>query len=173
MKELFGKHRQDFDEVRRLCLICHGLDLTSNVLFSNSTYRLSSESTERVFQNLVSGSLLNLAVSIRINIYQGNELEIESRRLSHCGFYYYDDELVGKEFSIKDVCDKIIHADTVSKACLPPEMLINNKLAMQFKGKHNRKAWTLDLSVELFTEAVLSLLDGLENGMSGSEMGDG
>ena len=36
-------------------------------------------------------------------------------------------------------------------------------MAVQFKGRHREKSWTLDLSVELFTEAVLNLLDELED----------
>jgi hypothetical protein len=162
MTEIFGKHRQDYDDVRRLCLICHGLDLTSSMLFSNSTYKCASENTKRIFQNLVSGSLLNLAVAIRINIYQGKILGSEYSRLLHCGSYYEDRELICKEFTIKDVCDKIIHAHTMSKEAIPPKILGDSKMTMQFKGERNSKSWTMDLSVELFTEAVLNFLDELE-----------
>lgn len=156
MTEIFGKHSQDYNEIRRLCLICHGLDLSSSMLFSNSTYNCASETTKQVFQNLVSGSLLNLAVSLRVNIYQGRLVGPEYSGLLHCGFYYDDQDLVSKEFTIKDVCDKIIHADAVSKEALPAHILGDSKMTMQFKGKHNRKSWTFDLSVELFTEAVLN-----------------
>ena len=162
MQEIFGKHRQDLNEVRRLCLICHGLDLTSDKLFSDSTYNNSSEATKVAFQNLVSGTLLNLAVSIRINIYQGIFQEHERCHLTHCGFYYDDEKLVGKDFTIKDVCDKIIHAESISKEALPPELLRGAKVVMQLKGTHQGRRWTLDLSIELFTEAVLNYLDDIE-----------
>jgi len=106
---------------------------------------------------------LNLAVALRVNIYQGKMTGPKYAKLLHCGFLYDDNDLVSKEFTIKDVCDKIIHADTVSKEALPPHILGDSKMTMQFKGKHNRKSWTLDLSVELFTEAVLNFVDELEH----------
>lgn len=162
MPEIFGRHRQDLNEVRRLCLICHGLDLTSDKLFSDSTYNNSSESTKVVFQNLVSGTLLNLAAAIRINIYQGIFQGQERHHLAHCGFYYDDEELVAKDFTIKDVCDKIIHAESISKEAFPPEVLRGAKVVMQLKGTHQGRRWTLDLSIELFTEAVLNYLDDIE-----------
>jgi hypothetical protein len=166
MYELFGKHRQDLNEVRRLCLICHGLDLTGNQLFQASTYENSSESTEIVFENLVSGMLLSLAVAIRINIYQGNFQNQEQHCLADCGFYYHDDELICKSFTIKDVCDKIIHADSMSKATFPPEILKGAKPTIQLKGKQAQRTWTLDLSIELFTETVLNYIDKIENKMA-------
>lgn len=162
MNEILGKHRQDFNEIRRLCLICHGLDLTSDKLFSDSTYNNKLGITNEVYQNLISGILLNLAAAIRINIYQGTLPKQKNFPITHCGFYYDDEELIGKEFTIKDVCDKIIHADSISKEALPPHILVNSKMAVQFKGIHKRRAWTLDISIELFTEAVLNLLDELE-----------
>lgn len=162
MQEIFGRHRQDLNEVRRLCIICHGLDLTSDKLFSDSTYNNSSEATKVVFQNLVSGTLLNLAVAIRINIYQGTLQDQDRCHLTHCGFYYDDEELVGKDFTIKDVCDKIIHAESISKEAFPPAFLGDAKMLMQLKGTHQGRRWTLDLSIELYTEAVLNYLDNIE-----------
>ena len=162
MSEILGKHRQDFNEVRRLCLICHGLDLSSDKLFSNSTYNNKLSLTKEIYNNLLSGSLLNLAAAIRINIYQGKFAKQTNFPISHCGFYFDDEELAQKEFTIKDVCDKIIHADSICKEAFPPAVLGNSKVAMQLKGKHNGRAWTLDISIELFTEAVLNLLDDLE-----------
>jgi hypothetical protein len=132
-------------------------------LFNASTYDASSEATKAVFQNLVSGTLLNLAVAIRVNIYQGKlPNHQENCPLTHCGFYYDNEEMFCKEFTIKDVCDKIIHADTFSKEAFPPKMLGNAKMTIQLKGTHQSRLWTLDLSIELFTEAVLNYLDTLE-----------
>lgn len=162
MEELFGIHKQDFDEVRRLCLICHGLDRTSDVLFSDSNYNCASDNTRLVFHNLTSGMLLSLAVAIRINIYQNNIISLENDELRNCGSYYLDNELVTKQFPIKDVCDKIIHANLISKVAIPLEITRGSKVAMQFRGKHRGKSWTLDLSIEHFAEAVLNLLDELE-----------
>ncbi|ADO00801.1 hypothetical protein Gbem_4101 [Citrifermentans bemidjiense Bem] len=162
MKEIFGKHVQDFDEVRRLCLICHGLERTGDILFTDSTYNNKTNCTERVYKNLASGALLNLAVSMRINLYQDGRINLDTSKLTHCGFYYCDHELIGQEFSLKDICDKIIHANTVSKEVIPQEVVGSSKSTIQFKGVHHKRSWTLDLSIELFVEAVLNLLDELE-----------
>lgn len=166
MREILGRHRQDLNEIRRLCLICHGLDRTSDTLFSDSTYGVSSEATNAVFQNLVSGSLLSLAVAIRVNIYQGKLKEQENCPLTHRGFYCDDEEMVGRDFTIKDVCDKIIHADTISKEAFPPGIPGNAKTTTQLKGTHQGHPWTSSLSIELFTEAVLNFVDSLEAAQS-------
>jgi len=161
MKEIFGKHRQDLSEVRRLCLLCHGLELTSDKLFNGSTYLNKGSKTKSIFQNLFSNHLLSLAAAIRVNLYQ-NEFKASAIKLSHCGFYYEDPERVHKEFSVKDVSDKIIHATSISKAAFPRNFLRDSKMLIQFKGEHHDHPWTLDLSVELFTEAILNHLDELE-----------
>ncbi len=162
MNEIFGKHRQDINEVRRLCLICHGLDLTSDKLFNNSTYKKESNVTKEVFQNLVSGNLLNLAVAIRINIYQGKFEKQKDFPFTHCGYYYDDENRDIKNFTLKDVCDKIIHADTISKVALPPKIMGDSKMTIQLQGKHRKRVWTLDLNLERFVETVLNYLDQLE-----------
>ncbi len=162
MSEIFGQHRQDLNEVRRLCLICHGLDLTSDKLFSDSTYDERLDVTRGVFQNLVSSSLLSLAVSIRINLYQDNLKNSNDVDLSGCGIFYEHQEMRTKPFMIKHVCDKIIHADEIYKEASPSRIFSESKLLTQFKGKYNGKGWTMDLSIEHFTEAVLNYMDKLE-----------
>ena len=106
--------------------------------------------------------MLNLAVAIRVNIYQGKMGEEGMVSLSNCAFYYDDEKLVEEDITIKDVCDKIIHADTISKEAISPEILGDSKMTMQLKGKYHGRPWTLDLSIEHFTEAVLNYLDQLE-----------
>lgn len=163
MDEVLDKHKQDFNEVRRLCLLSHGLDLTSSGIFRSSSNYDPSEQTKSVLHNLLSSTLLNLAVSIRVNLYQG---AIENRLIpldTLAASYYEDDELICKSVRIKDVCDKIIHADTVTKPIVPVGFMYgDNRIAFQLKGKHGKKAWTLDLCLELFSEAVLILLDEIE-----------
>lgn len=160
--DIFSTHRQDFNEVRRLCLICHGLDLTSDKLFTNSTYSNQLENTAAVFHNLFSGSLLRLAISIRVNLYQGKFHGQDDIVLSHCGFYFEDKSEAALNFTIKDVCDKIIHADTITKAAMPADRYGQVKLAARLEGKKGKVSWALDLSIEMFTEAVLNYLDQLE-----------
>ena len=163
MKSIIEQHRQDFNEIRRLCLICHGLDLTSKSLFTDSTYDGRSTDTEIVLQNMISGGLLNLAVALRINIYQKKLTGYSDENISSCVFYYEEPDLISELITIKDVCDKIIHADSVSLDALPKEITGDAKPCMQLKGTYRKKEWTLDISLELFTEAVLNFLDKLEN----------
>src|SRR5690606_1949398 len=109
MNEIFGKYRQDFGEIRRLCLICHGLDLSTSTLSSESSTWTLSEATNTVLQNLVSSTLLHLAVAIRTNLYQNN-ITGSDILLENSAWLYYDKELVEKPATLKQVCDKIIHA---------------------------------------------------------------
>ncbi len=163
MEDVLGKHKQDFGEIRRLCLLCHGLDQTSSTIFSASTYSNPSKETKSVMHSLLSSHLLQLAVAIRINLYQGlinNELiPMESMAVG----YYEDDEFIVRSATIKDVCDKIIHADIVTKSIFPRNLLKDDvKVSIQLKGVNKKKIWTLDLSLELFAEKVLVLLDKTE-----------
>ena len=163
LDEVLDKHKQDFDEIRRLCLLCHGLDLTSTHLFNSPSYPEPSSRTRSMLHSMLSSSLLNLAVSIRINIYQGviNDYDAPLDRM--IASIYQDKELIEKSVTIKDVCDKIIHADTITKPIFPKDQIEPDvKITFQFKGVHRNKAWTLDICLDLFAEAVLKLLDEIE-----------
>ncbi|MEJ1412943.1 MAG: hypothetical protein RPU90_05100 [Candidatus Sedimenticola sp. (ex Thyasira tokunagai)] len=164
MEEILNQHRQEFDEIRRLCLQCHGLDLTSSNIFSGSTYETPSDRTKSVLHSMLSSSLLNLAVSIRVNLYQGTIKNKLIPLKTMAADIYDDEELIIKEVTIKDVCDKIIHADSVSKPIIPEVLLEHDvKISFQLKGINRKKAWTLNLCLENFTESVLILLDEIES----------
>lgn len=136
------KHRQNFDEIRRLCFICNGLDRASSYIFTESTYTDPSGQSKSVLQNLLSSSLLHLAVSIRINLYQDI---IEDRPIplaTMAADYYENDKLIVRYASIKDVCDKIIHADTVTESIFKHFPLEKDeKLTFQLKGSNRDKLW--------------------------------
>ena len=158
VEELLGSHHQDFNELRRHCLLCHGLDRSADTLFTRSSYQSPSIQTQRVFKNVMSGGLLSLAICLRVNFYQG--LLDPTVMLSMKYVSLYDDlDLVVKPVSIKDVVDKIIHADSVSKEAFPRFWEGQPKMMTQFKGKHRNRRWTLDMSVEHFAEAVLTIID--------------
>ncbi|TMX33299.1 hypothetical protein DA100_17315 [Vibrio sp. Hep-1b-8] len=93
MKHILKEHRQDFSEIRKLCLICHGLDYTTSSLSSTNSRLKVSEATEGAIQNLVSSYLLNLAIAIRVNLYQ-NKIEFKDIELPESGTLYYDKELI-------------------------------------------------------------------------------
>ena len=158
VEELLGSHHQDFNELRRHCLLCHGLDRSADTLFTRSSYHSPSIQTQRVFKNLVSGGLLRLAICLRANFYQ--DLLDPGIMLSMEYVSVYDDlELIVKPVSIKDVVDNIIHADSVSKEAFPRSWEGHPKMMMQFKGMRRNRSWTMDISVEHFAEAVLIIID--------------
>lgn len=163
MQEILSKHRQDFSEIRRLCLICHGLDYSTSS-FSSSQSRLHlSENLESSLQNLISSSLLSLAIALRINLYQGI-IDQPNLELPDSSWLYFDEELIDRPATIKQVIDKIIHADTVAKPVLPSGLWKGDtKIAIQFKGtEFGKKDWTLNIILERFAEDVLRLLDEVE-----------
>jgi len=157
-EELLGSHHQDFNEIRRLSLICYGLDSLADQLFTGSSYRPTTLKTKCVFQNLMSGSLLNLAISLRVNFYQGT-LDSSSQLSMECASLYYDSNLVIKTVSIKDVVDKVIHANSVSKQTFPRGWVGYPKIMMHLRGFHRKENWTLDICIRSFAIAVLELLD--------------
>ena len=163
MEYVVEKHRQSFDEIRRLCFICNGLDRASSYIFTESTYTDPSDQSKSVLKSLLSSSLLHLAVSIRINLYQDI---IENRPIpleTMAADYYEDEKLIVRCVSIKDVCDKIIHADTVTKPIFKHFPLEKDeKISFQLKGSSRDKLWTLNLCLELFTEIILKLVDEIE-----------
>jgi len=165
LHEILDEHKQDFDLVRRLCLECHGLDLTSNYLYSNTDDSFPSRNTSEILGGMISSCLLNLTVAIRINIYQG-KIDGKKERLGLIeASYYEDDDLMLKQTTVKDVCDKIIHANSVSMTAFPFGDRSSGVLnTVQFKGTYQGKNWTLDLCMEVFAESVLRLLDRIEEG---------
>lgn len=163
MDEIFGKYRQDFGEIRRLCLVCHGLDLSTSTLSSGSSTWVLSEATNTALQNLVSSTLLHLAVAIRTNLYQ-NRMQGSDILLENSAWFYYDEELIERPATLKQVCDKIIHADTFSKLAYPKEFSGRaDKIATQIRGtEYKRGAWTMSLVLDLLAEDILCMLDEVE-----------
>ena len=162
MEEILSRYRQDFDEIRKLCLICHGLDLsTSSFSLDSSDWKIS-EPTGRVLQNIISSNILQLAIALRTNFYQKNILHTEEP-LNNSAWLYYDKELMDRPATLKQVCDKIIHADTFSKPVCPKGMSDHeNKICTQLRGTEFKKSWTLDIALDLFAKDILKILDRIE-----------
>ncbi|MDC9524321.1 hypothetical protein PSH54_02225 [Pseudoalteromonas sp. Angola-30] len=94
--------------------------------------------------------------------------------LPNSSWLYFDDKLIEKPATLKQVCDKIIHADSFSKT-VPLSELIDPKykIAVQFKGVEYKKSWTLNVVLECFVEDVLSLLDSIEKSMPNKSINKG
>lgn len=165
MKPLISNHKVDFNEIRRLALTCHGLGLTTSSFSKGETKTALSENLENSLQLLLSSNLLNLAIAIRVNIYQSN-ISSTHFKLKEGATIYYDDASPLVEFpaTLKQVCDKIIHADSVEKLIYPRGFVpAGCEIALELKGKERNKKWTLNLVLEKFAEQVFKILDDLES----------
>lgn len=164
MSSIMEQHVQTFDEIRRIGLICHGLDLSSCQLFSGSQEYKPSNSIQRVLSGSLSSGLLHFAIAIRVNIYQSSLMGAEKRPLPKWACFYYKDEMRNQSIDLKTVCDKIIHADTVDKFVLPAHTTTSDsKMCMHFIGWHQKREWVMDIPVSWFVEFVFALLDEIES----------
>jgi len=163
--KVLGVHKQPFNLIRSNAIICHALDLSSHRLFLNSTYNNKKNEVKELYDVLLSTHLLQLAVAIRINIYQGLTCDGISSYVMHCGFLDItkDGKEETKEFSIKDVCDKIIHAKKIERKIGDCDKNNGSSSVMMLQGTHYGKQWNCSLSVNLFCEAVLNWLDDIED----------
>lgn len=159
---LLGKHKVSYDFVRSLAIDCHALDITAYTLFVDGIHAGNSSRTQEIYDEKLSTSLLHLAVAVRTLLYQGAESIAECPNISYCGFYESDNEKDKAHVSIKDVCDKIIHADCINREF---ERRINSdkKPITYISGTHQKKTWNLDVSTSLFCESVLNWVNELEN----------
>jgi hypothetical protein len=162
MNEVFKTDGQNYGEIRRLCLICHGLDGTNDTLFKASSYVCKSEETKKAFHKLMSGALKKLATAIQMHICHDNLEKKDYPVLKGGSLYYLNYKHVRKDFNIREISDKIINADSVSNDLISAIDFGNSKMKTMFTGEHHGKAWALYLSVECFVEAILGFLDMLE-----------
>jgi hypothetical protein len=163
MTEIFSEHKQSAGEIRRLALVCHGLDLTSTNLSDGTSEFQIGDSTREVLHEQISCNLLALAIALRVNFYQTKLISIATCDVRHHAGMYWNDELVLTKTTIKDVCDKIIHADVFKKTVLPNKITSGAYATIQMQGSQGKRKWTLNLCVALFCESVLSLLEEAEN----------
>lgn len=165
MKQIITKHTIDFNEIRRLALICHGLGYsTSSFSRKNSNITLN-ENLSFILKNLLSSNLLNLAIAVRVNIYQLN-IKKPDFKMKNSAWFYLDDAIPLKEqpITLKDLCDKIIHADTVEKLIYREGLISDDcHIALQLRGKQFKKKWTVNVVLEKFAEELLNILDELDN----------
>lgn len=160
--ELLGTHKVTFDLLRSIAIECHALDVAAYHLFVDSTHSDGIEKTKAAYEELMTSLLLNLAISMRTKFYQGLDHRTTIPFVSHCGFLfkYAGNQEETVNFSIKDVCDKIIHADSVSRH-MEPEL---RHPTTSFRGidHRNKSTWELSMSVSLFAEAVLNWIHHTE-----------
>ncbi|MDR3569831.1 MAG: hypothetical protein P4L43_17545 [Syntrophobacteraceae bacterium] len=158
--ELLGTHKVSFDGIRSLAIQCHSLALSAYHLLLGSTHKDKEGRSKRIYEELFTAKLLALAIVIRTTFYQGSSSDTTSSYIIHSGFLYRyngDDEK-SDIFTIKDVCDKIIHAEEVS-------MFLEDGVpnpTTTLLGAYQKHKWELTFSVSLFCEGVLNWLQDLQ-----------
>ena len=159
--KILGSHTASFASVRALAVHCHALDLSASELFFASTHVDKDEKTKAAYEEQFTSLLLSLAIALRTKFYQGYNHRATIPYVSHCGFLFNCGDLTEQsvEFSMKDVCDKIIHALSIEKD-LGGEME-NAATTLCGKGADGAE-WELSISVRLFAEAVLNWLRDVE-----------
>lgn len=153
-------HRISFENIRVLAIECHALDLSGYKLFVDGTHSIN-RNTRNIYDELVTSKLLMLAISIRTKFYQGTPHEGTERFISASGFL--DKEIKGsattESFTIKDVCDKIIHAESVERDFLDGNYGSITTIRGSRRNLKNQELWTLSISISLFTQAILNWLE--------------
>jgi len=158
---LLTPHHSSFEAVRALAIQCHALDLSGSELLFASTHADKDEKTKSVFQEQFTSLLLRLAVAIRTKFHQGFDDRSTVSYVAHCGslFTFGEGGEQSAEFSLKDVCDKIIDAVTIEKD-LQGEI---EKAPTTLCGKNpDGVDWELSVFVGLFAEAVLNWARDME-----------
>ena len=159
--ELLGSHKVSFASVRALAIQCHALDLSAYDLLFTSTQVDKDEKTKNAYEEQFTSQLLTLAIALRTKFYQGYDHRSTISYVSHCGLLYkYGKNAEATEhFSIKDVCDKIIHANKVKKYL---EAGIEKPTTSLCGKAQDGSLWELSMSVSLFAEAVLNWVRDVE-----------
>jgi len=155
-------HVSSFEAVRALAIQCHALDLSGAELLFASTHVDRGEKTKSAYLEQFTGLLLRLAIALRTKFYQGYDDRSTVPYVAHCGslFTYGQANEESVEFSMKDVCDKIIHAVTFEKD-LEAEI---EKAPTTLCGKTPEGVeWELSVFVGLFAEAVLNWARDMES----------
>jgi len=161
--ELLGTHKVTFGQLRLLAIQCHALDISAYHLLLDSTHTDGVEKTQEIFEELFTSQLLSLAIALRTKFNQGLDHKATVPYMSCCGLLYKYKKN-GKEetinFSMKDVCDKIIHAERISRQL---ETGVQ-KPTTSLLGTNNRDKsnWELSMSLSLFSEAVLNWIHSVD-----------
>jgi hypothetical protein len=153
-----GKYRIGTHHIRAQALICHALDLQFDRLFNQETICEKSTGLVDAYERLFATTLLNLAISIRVGLGDTPEYRSPTSGVSASVLFERDPKGRPTQFSIKDVCDKIIHADDIFK---PPEIGVRGA-ACTLRGNQAGNQWQLHIGVTIFCEVVLAWLDRIE-----------
>jgi hypothetical protein len=155
--DLFGTHRISVEAIRRLAVECHALDVSAVRLLIDTTVD-EVGCIRTTYEELFSEKLLSLAIALRTKFYQGVQANGTERFVEHSAFLLVTDEEMIKAFTIKDVCDKVIHAESITR----PLDDGTAQPVTQVRGTQQGTPWVLHISTGLFCEGVLNWLASIE-----------
>jgi hypothetical protein len=124
-----------------MAINCYALDLAAYPLFMDGTHSDKDGKTMAVYEELLTSQLLALAIALRTKFYQGADPQETVNYVLPAGLLYKfkNDDEENTIFSIKDVCDKIIHADTIYRDLEKGDP----KPVTILSGKHGKIKWEL------------------------------
>lgn len=163
---LLGTHKISFDSIRRLAIECYSLTFSSISLLHLPDYEDATGKTRDAFEQLLTDKILQLAISIRTKFYQGEDHRRTSGFLENTGFlvkFSSFEESKSLPFTLKDICDKIIHASSVHLV-LDPELDANFiELCGIQKVNGKPQNWTLTLFMPDVCEGILGWIDKVDD----------
>jgi hypothetical protein len=153
-----GKYRIPTDHVRALALQCHAYDVQFDQLFNATSVCGYSDRIYEAYNRLLSASLLNLAISIRVSLKTDPEYTRTDSGVSDSALFEGAGPRGDGTFSIKDVCDKLIHAEEIYK----PIETGAAGACCKLMGAYGGKRWELNLGVRIFSEYILKWLEDVD-----------
>jgi|SRR6266850_1090696 len=152
-----GRYEVGLDHVRALAIECHALDNQFDCLFNQPTVCGTTDRIYRTYNRLLSTALLNLAISIRVSLAREPKYT-STGRIEPAGIFLQGGPALGRGFTVKDICDKLIHADQIRKPIEPGV----RGAGCELSGSQFGQPWVVGLGVQIFCEYVLQWLDELE-----------
>jgi len=153
-----GRYRIGTERIRSLAVTCHALDTQFDRLFNAETICGKSDALFNSYNELFATHLLSLAISIRVALSDLPEYRSMTSGVRSCGLFDAGAPREDGGFAVKDVCDKVIHADDIFK---PVETGVRGA-GSRLRGTHYGKPWEFGLGVSIFCEYLLDWLDRIE-----------
>jgi hypothetical protein len=117
--------------------------------------------TKSTYDELLTSKLLALAIALRTKFYQGTPYKGTDKYLDHVINYEQDGKLPGEiNFTIKDACDKIIHADSIVRQFKNEQQ---KPLTILTGVAQGGVKWTLSFSLAHLADSILWWLEDVEN----------
>jgi hypothetical protein len=159
---LVGNHKVSYQSIRRLTIECFSLCTSVYALLQDSEYPDEDGRTASICEELISEKFLALAIALRTKFYQGADHRRTSGFLEGSGVLYKIDGLDESgphPFTLKDVCDKIIHAESVYISLDSDwQAELIDFSGRQRVGKSEQR-WSLGISVPALCTGILGWLD--------------